>query len=244
MEYTKEQIIEIQPIKITKAKIKIVGDSPLIMHAWSAKAKREMLKTQLKFTTTRAREAKNPFEDFATSLYWLNKMPEEFTEQTVSEALPDAKFGFPVTAFKQSAITAAYQMGWSKNKTSLRSAFFIEPEVNGYYSGDLQPDFDRKKIEIIPNVWHTEGLAIVHSDIPVMREDMVRVSGVGQKPDIRYRGQFNNWWVELTIAFTESGQVTIDQIVNIFNAGGFACGVGEWRPEKDGIYGTYHVEAV
>jgi hypothetical protein len=25
---------------------------------------------------------------------------------------------------------------------------------------------------------------------------------------------------------------------------GSGCGVGEWRPEKDGIFGRYHVELV
>jgi hypothetical protein len=34
----------------------------------------------------------------------------------------------------------------------------------------------------------------------------------------------------------------MEQIVNLFNIGGFACGVGEWRPGKDGSNGMFHVE--
>lgn len=29
--------------------------------------------------------------------------------------------------------------------------------------------------------------------------------------------------------------------MNVFEIGGFAIGVGEWRPQKDGIYGRFHV---
>lgn len=36
-----EEILEIRPIEIKVAPIRIVGDTPLIMHAWSEKAKRE-----------------------------------------------------------------------------------------------------------------------------------------------------------------------------------------------------------
>ena len=31
------------------------------------------------------------------------------------------------------------------------------------------------------------------------------------------------------------------QILNLFNTAGFAVGVGEWRMEKDGQYGLFHV---
>ena len=49
------EVIEIKPIQIKKATIHIVGDSPLIVHAWSEKAKREMLEKQMKVTKTKAK---------------------------------------------------------------------------------------------------------------------------------------------------------------------------------------------
>ena len=234
--------IEESNIDTQEGKIRIVGDSPLIMHAWSAKAKREMLGKQLGVTKTAAREKKNPVEDFVSSMYWLTPMPEEFTAETVAEALRTARFGFPVTAIKQAAITAAYQLGWTPNKTSLRGAFYIEPEINGYYAGDLQIAADQKSIEIISNAFKPDSMIESKSDVPVMREDMVRLGGMGNPADVRYRGQFDNWSAELTVTYNLSGQYSLDQIVNIINAGGFACGIGEWRPEKDGSFGQFHVE--
>lgn len=210
------EVIEIRPIQIKKATIHIVGDSPLIVHAWSEKAKREMLEKQMKVTKTKAKTAKNPVEDFIRSMYWLTPMPEEMTESAFNEAIQNgARFGFPVTGFKQAAISAAYRMGWAKDKASLRGAFFIDCDEN-------------QMVEI-------------HSDPPIMREDMVKL--LGTTADIRYRGEFRNWSADITVSFNENGQYTLEQIINIINAGGYVCGIGEWRPEKDGQYGMFHISA-
>lgn len=210
------EVIEIRPIQIKKATVHIVGDTPLIMHAWSEKAKREMLEKQMKVTKTKSRDAKNPVEDFIRSMYWLSPMPEEMTMEAFDEAITNgARFGFPITAFKQAAISAAYRMGWAKDKMSMRGAFFIDGDEN-------------QMLEI-------------KSDAPIMREDMVKV-GMGTA-DIRYRGEFRNWSADINISFNENGQYSLEQIINIINAGGYVCGVGEWRPERDGQYGMFHVTA-
>lgn len=211
------ELIEIRPIEIQKTTIRVVGDTPLIMHAWSEKAKREMLEKQMKKTKSSAREAKNPVEDFIRSMYWLTPMPTDMSEKGFEKAINEgARFGFPVTAFKQAAISAAYRMGWAKDKMSMRGSFFIDGDEN-------------QMIEI-------------RSDVPVMREDMVKV-GMGTA-DIRFRGEFRNWYADMTISYNKNGQHTLEQIINIINAGGYVCGVGEWRPERDGQYGMFHVESI
>ena len=40
-----EATVEIRPLDIRRVPIRIIGDSPLIVHAWSEKAKRMMLGT-------------------------------------------------------------------------------------------------------------------------------------------------------------------------------------------------------
>lgn len=210
------EVIEIRPIEIKKVTIRIVGDTPLIMHAWSEKAKRMMLEAQMGIAKGKKKEAKNPVDDFIRSMYWLTPMPEDGTMESFEEAIANgARFGFPVTAFKQAAISAAYRMGWAKDKMSMRGAFFIDSDEN--------------------------GMIEIHSDTPEMREDMVKV-GMGTA-DIRYRGEFKNWYADLTISYNENGQYSLENIVNIINAGGYVCGVGEWRPERDGQNGMFHVQA-
>lgn len=187
------------------------------MHAWSEKAKREILDKQMKATKTSAKKAKNPVEDFIRSMYWLTPMPADMTEEGFNEAIANgARFGFPVTAFKQAAISASYRMGWSKDKASLRGVFFIEGDEN-------------QMIEI-------------KSDVPVMREDMVKIAG--GTADIRFRGEFRNWYADMKLTYNKNGQYTLEQIINIINAGGYCCGVGEWRPERDGQYGKFRVATI
>lgn len=214
---TEQSALEIKEIILETVTLRIVGETPLIMHAWSEKAKREILDKQMKATKTSAKKAKNPVEDFIRSMYWLTPMPTDMTEDGFNEAIANgARFGFPVTAFKQAAISASYRMGWSKNKASLRGVFFIEEDEN-------------QMIEI-------------KSDVPVMREDMVKIAG--GTADIRFRGEFRNWYADMKITYNKNGQYTLEQIINIINAGGYCCGVGEWRPERDGQYGKYRVATI
>lgn len=212
----KTEVIEIRPIKIQKVNIRIVGDTPLIIHAWSEKAKRMMLEAQMGLAKGKKKEAKDPVDDFIRSLYWLTPMPEEMTEEGFQNAVENgARFGFPVMAIKQAAISAAYRLGWSKNKMENRGMFFIDSDE--------------------------DGLIEIHSDTPIMREDMVKV-GMGTA-DIRYRGEFRNWYADLCISYNTNGSVSLENIVNMINAGGYVCGIGEWRPERDGQYGMFHVDA-
>lgn len=74
---------------------------------------------------------------------------------------------------------------------------------------------------------------------PTPREDIGRI-GKGTA-DLRYRAEFKTWYTELNIQYN-SGAVSAEQITNIFNVGGFACGIGDWRPAKDGAFGTFHIE--
>ena len=196
--------VVIPVLEIKTAQVRIVGDSPLIVHAWSEKAKQMMLDKQMKKAST-GKEAKDPFIDFCDSLYWLTERPKNPTMKDVQ----NAKFGFPTTAFKAAAVDAGYQQGVLKVKTTARGAF------------------------------HIDGEFAVIEGVPEMREDMVRI-GMGTA-DIRYRGEFKNWSTTLMIRYNPKA-ISLEQIVNLINIGGFACGVGEWRPSKDGSYGTFHVE--
>lgn len=236
-----EESVVIRPIELARATLRIVGDTPLIVHAWDAKARREMLEKQLGWGKTKRKENKDPISDFAASMYWLTPMPEVLTEESVEEAVKSAKFGFPLNSLKIASNSAAYRLGWVKDRMGLRSSYFIEPNANGHYGGELVPNETLKEIEIVPNVYKSHPMIEIHSDVPIMREDMVRV-GMGTA-DIRYRAEFQNWWADITISYNKNGAFSLSDIVNVINAGGFCCGIGEWRPEKDGDFGRYHIQA-
>ena len=67
---------------------------------------------------------------------------------------------------------------------------------------------------------------------------MVKI-GMGTA-DLRYRAEFKVWKTKLYIDYN-ARVISAEKIANFFNVGGFANGVGEWRPSKDGSFGTFHV---
>ncbi len=192
----KAQVAELKKLDIQKVVVKVRGMSPLIMHRWDEKTKREMLDKQMKKTVQK--QPKDPVQQYEASVYKFE----------------DGRLGFPADAFKKAMIRGAKQLGLVM--TDMRTGFFVHGE---YCSKD-----DRELVEISGEV--------------SMREDMVRI-GMGTA-DIRYRGQVPGWATDLTISYNAS-VVSFDQLVNMLNAAGYGVGVGEWRPEKDGMFGRFEV---
>lgn len=214
----KTEIVAIKPLDIRRVKLSIVGDTPIIIHAWSEKAKKQLFGGD---PVSKKKEPRKPVKDFIDSLYWLTDKPQ-ITEDMSSEDMEKAyimavqngaKFGFPTSGLKQAGVSAAYRLGWTKDKMSTRGAFYIESEY--------------------------DDMLYINGEPPVMREDCVKV-GMGSA-DLRYRGEIKNWHADFTLLYNANGQYTLEDIINIINAGGYVCGLGEWRPERDGQYGMFHV---
>jgi hypothetical protein len=93
------------------------------------------------------------------------------------------------------------------------------------------------KMTFLRGAFHVIGELVKIEGEPRMREDMVRISTTS---DIRYRGEFPEWGTTLTLRFNARA-ITIPQLGSLFHLAGFAVGVGEWRPEKNGQYGTFEV---
>lgn len=220
----KTEVITIQPIEKVEVEVTIVGDTPLIVHAWSEKAKKEMLDAQQGKSKGKKKEYKNPVADFIRSMYWLNGMPEisegateEECEEIFLKAIADgAKFGFPAVAIKKAATSSAYRQGWTKDKVTANGSFWL--------LGINDPEF----------------VEIETDEPPVMREDMVKLGGT--TADLRYRGEFRNWKCRCKISYLKDGVFSLENIVSMINLGGFSCGLGEWRTEKGGLSGAFHVQ--
>jgi hypothetical protein len=73
---------------------------------------------------------------------------------------------------------------------------------------------------------------------PEMREDAVRVARGGS--DLRYRPEFPEWRTELRVIYPVS-VLTRGSVLSLVDAGG-AGGVGEWRPERGGEFGTFTID--
>lgn len=220
-----QEVIKIKPIKIAKANITIVGDTPLLVHAWSEKAKKQMLAEQQKESGTKIPKVKrDPFSDFMEALYWVSPKPEENTPEAFEKAVQNgAKFGFPVIAIKQAATSACYRAGLIPNQVGMKCSFFLSAQEGTKNSG-------------------LELAVIESSKPPYCREDMVKVGAAVKSADLRYRPCFEDWKIRLQISLCETGAFSMESVVNALQMAGFMNGIGEWRVERDGDFGRFHVE--
>lgn len=189
--------IEIQRLGTKLLLVPIIGTAPLIVHAWSAKAKQQMLDAQQ--GRKEAKQHRDPQRDYEESIYYT-----------------DSGYGFPVLGFKAATVGAARFYGKSINMTQLRQ-FLLWEGV---------PSKDRSQL-LVP----IEGT-------PKMREDMVRV---GMGTDLRYRAEFPEWSAVLMVRYV-TATLSQGSVLSLIEAGGMGVGVGEWRPEKAGLNGTYRVD--
>ena len=219
-------MVEIKPINLGVVNITIVGDTPLIVHAWDEKAKRMIALKQQQKKVGAKHDIKVPVNDFINSMYWLTPKPENGADDdeaiaNVTKAFEEgAKFGFPCNGIKAAIISGAYRAGLDVKMTELRGTFFIEGQTEA----------------------STIDLAEIVGPYPESREDMVRVGGMSKTADIRYRAEFKDWSIPLTLKYNKGGKYSLEQLLNMVNYGGFVTGIGEWRPEKDGQFGMFHLE--
>jgi len=74
-----------------------------------------------------------------------------------------------------------------------------------------------------------------------MRTDMVKLGGMSNPADLRYRPEFKKWTAQLRVDLN-TDVISIEQFLHVFTNAGRMSGIGEWRPEKtSGNYGTWQV---
>jgi len=208
---------EIKPLNTATITLQIVGKTPLICHAWSAKALTMMRDKQMadpkEATKKKVRVPKVPFNEFTGSLYLLPGAKFPKTQVKPWDAWPYKKdtFGIPASTFGHGFRSVMPQAGVEKTN---RSSIMV--------LGDLIP--------------------LVYKRL-VMREDIVRI-GWPPVADIRYRGMYEDWSCEIVVQY-DTDFTTPMQIVNLANRAGTYSGALEWRPsapKKPGTFGMYFVK--
>lgn len=208
--------IQIPEINVQRATIRIVGDSPLLVCKFSEKAKREILDKDMK-KPKKAKEAKNPFAEFMDSLHWITPQPE--TEGKTPEECQEI--------FEQ-ALKDGAKFGFPA--TAIKQA-----AISAMYRSGLS-----KNKVMLQGLFHIEGDFVEIKGDLSMVEDMARNPSTGAAM-ILYRGKFaTGWTAEFTVLYKKDN-VSLEQIIQMINLGGFDVGIGEWRVEKAGNHGMFHV---
>lgn len=188
----------------------LVGDTPLITHAWSEKARRQMLEKQVKAPKA-GKEARDPDSDFVASLYEMG----------------DGGYGFPAMGVKNCILSAAH-----KDKGVARS--------NVTTALWLDADMVRTRPALAGAICDMP-LIRIHGGAPEMREDMVKVgAGLRKTATLAYRAQFTVWALKVTGRFN-SAVLNSEQLAFLIREAGMAAGIGEWRSERRGMFGAFHL---
>jgi hypothetical protein len=207
----KEQTVKLPEIKMRGFRIWIVGDTPLITHAWSEKAKRQMLNKQLK-NVSEGRPTRDPESDFVNSLY-------EFDDE--------GHYGFPAMAVKKAMLSAAHKDKGVPRET-VRGALWLHAQMI------------RTRPALAGAICDMPLLRIYGSE-PEMREDMVKVGvGLSKTADLAYRGQFSTWALKVAGRLNVS-VCPLDWLPFLIRHSGLSTGIGDWRNEKNGMFGAYHL---
>ena len=142
------------------------------------------------------------------------KDPEQEYEASIYR-LKDGTPGFPVIAFKSATVGGA-RFYSQVTMTALKQCLFMRGELgsDGHMMCRLVGEHN-------------------------MREDIVRVARGGT--DLRYRAEFPEWATTLEVTYVQS-MLTRGSVLSLIEAGGLGVGVGEWRPEKGGDFGTYAID--
>ena len=136
----------------------IVGDTPLITHSWSEKAKMDMLRKQVKAVQAAGRQARDPEEDFQNSLYEIR----------------DGVYAFPTTAAKLALMSAAH-IDKGISKTSILSNVWLDCSMY-----KVRPALADAVCDM--------PLTRIYGAKPEKREDMVRVgAGLNKTSTLAYR---------------------------------------------------------
>lgn len=189
----------------------IVGDTPLITHAWSEKARLEMLRKQVKALAPSGREARDPEEDYQNSLYEIR----------------NGVYAFPTTAAKLALMSAAH-VDKGITKTSVLSNVWMDCAMY-------------KTRPALAGAVCNMPLTRIYGAKPEMREDMVRVgSGLNKTSTLAYRAQFFPWAAKISGRFNPT-QVPPESLAFLFDEAGRACGLCDWRNEKKGVFGAFHL---
>ena len=234
--------IEIEKNQKLKIGIPVQSLSGLLMHNFSNKAKSNMLGDHTGLAPklkVKDKPPKDLIQEFVGSIYFINprdkkkvykrveatpwwkKMVKvlekgeagtgEWEDGDVTKCFKNVPIGFPAMGFKLSAVQVARTIKGLPMKL-VNQLIFVEP------------DYDQ--------------LVLITPKKIVMKNDYVRLQGT--TADQRIRALILDWKAVLRISFNQSN-MSADIAAHLFETAGDEVGIGDWRPQRNGIYGKYEI---
>ena len=207
-------IIEVEPIAIKHAKVRIVGDTDLVLHKVNARYARECAAVAEGKTVTK--EQPNFWEDILTSVRWNIPFPVENTYKDLKEEhyawmLEHGKPCISAFGLYKSFGDAVVQNEIDTYSTKIKSAITVLSD-----NDNIPVDFSSAYLDDVLMPLKKSGHTVATLN------------------------KFKGWSAEFEIRYTEN-VYSITKIINIINLAGFCKGIGSGRSSG---YGRYHIDNV
>lgn len=225
-------LIHMHDMTIKEMSFTVNGLAPLCVHRWGAKAISQLEAGQ-GIKAKKVREPKDAVSCFLDTLMRPNR-----DDKIIAIDEDDSE----ITRYAPDDLIEGLQPVWAtfEDGTFDRFVFPAHAFREAMGSASMASGVTRDKVSIRRLIGVSKiMLPIETPEPPQMRFDIVSVQG---KADLRFRAQFNEWSMRVTVRFATC--IANEQtIINLANMSGFLAGVGEMRPEKKvGTFGHYTVD--
>ena len=124
---------------------------------------------------------------------------------------PGGQPSFPASAFKRASVDACSFLD-NATQVRMRGSFYV--------LGDY---------------------IVIERSKPKIRKDITRIGRMKNIPDLRWRAEFAAGWQMTFDIMYAADVISAEDIVNVIDRAGFHVGIGDWRPQRNGNHGMFHV---
>ena len=210
-----EEIIHLfDPQKdLLTTKIKIAGDSPLMLSKYTRGTIKDITGTQTG-VAKKGRKNVEKYYEVIERIHWLNPLPPEeeiiYDEETLNDLLTNNKPCILGVAIWKSVLNTIVRCGFDTYSTKAKATFRVVDDK-------IPITFSEMKIDerLIP-------------------------AKMSKAPILTYRPVFYDWEAEFTIKFT-TDNYSAEQILAFINQAGFSNGIGSCRPGTSGTHGMFRI---
>lgn len=208
--------LSVKPLNIKTVEITIEGDSDLILNKMTDSSITEIVEKQTGKTAKKAKEAINQWQRLIEGLHWMDGKEEDFTEEGWKKALEKNRVGYDASGIKKGICDAAVRVLGESKSTITNANIQVIPE----------------KANLVP---------IKFSNVAIDESVITNYKG---NAFVTYRNVFSGWSSKFKVQFM-SDNISIEQLVELIQAMGFAGGLGAHRVGlKGGTNGQFHVKNV
>ena len=211
-----KKTISVKPLNVKTVEVTIQGDSDLILNKMTDSSITEIVEKQTGKTGKKTKEAINMYQRLIEGIHWMDGKEDDFTEDGWKKALENNRVGYDASGIKKGICDAAVRVLGESKSTITNANIQVLPE----------------KANLVP---------IEFTDVAIDESVITNYKG---NAFVTYRNVFSGWSSKFKIQFMPDN-ISIEQLVELIQAMGFAGGIGAHRVGlKGGTNGQFHVASI